>query len=92
MNATATTQTQIGFDEARKAIFAGMAKAHALWVLLRDEHQRDGYALKPMPWEGSGEYQHVSFSDGRRGFVRLPSDKRLPPVERIALLSQGVRA
>ncbi|TGR81218.1 hypothetical protein EN866_35435 [Mesorhizobium sp. M2D.F.Ca.ET.223.01.1.1] len=73
-----STQTQTGFDEARKAIFAGKAKSHALWAILTDEHQRDGYALRPMPWEGSGEYQWVSFDDGRSGFVRLPADKHLP--------------
>lgn len=72
------TQSQIGYDEAKAAIAAGRAQAHALWVLLRDEHDRDGYALQPMPWEGSGEYQRVSYDDGRNGFVRLPDHKHLP--------------
>jgi len=67
-----TERTHAGFDEAVQAIVAGNAKAHALWVLLSEPSARDGYALKPMPWEGPGEYQHVSHDDGRTGFVRVP--------------------
>lgn len=67
-----------GFTEARDAIALGRARAHSLWVLLSDEHQRDGYALRPMPWEGPGEYQHVSYDDGRAGFVRVPVDDGRP--------------
>ena len=37
---------------------------HPLWVLLADEHERDGYALKPAPWEGPGEYQRVTYEGG----------------------------
>lgn len=37
---------------------------HPLWVLLSDEHERDGYALKPDPWEGPGEYQRVTYPGG----------------------------
>jgi hypothetical protein len=67
------------YREAKKAIAEGRATGHALWVLLSDEHQRDGYALKPIPWEGAGEYQHVTFDDGRDGFVRIPGvDPSLP--------------
>lgn len=65
--------TRTGFDVAVAAVVAGTAKAHSLWVILSKESERNGYALKPMPWEGSGEYQHVSFDDGRDGFVRIPS-------------------
>jgi hypothetical protein len=60
------------YAEAAKEVFGGRAKAHALWVLLSKESDRDGYALRPMPWEGSGEYQHFSFADGRDGFVKVP--------------------
>lgn len=67
-------QSRIGFDEAAAAIRAGKAEPHSLWILLSDEHERDGYGLKPMPWEGAGEYQRVSYSDGRDGFVRIPAD------------------
>jgi hypothetical protein len=66
------------YDEAATAIAKGEAEGHALWVLLSDEHQRDGYWLKPMPWEGPGQYQHVSFNDGRAGFIRVPGCKSLP--------------
>lgn len=38
---------------------------HPLWVLLGAESARDGYALKPSPWEGPGEYQRVVYPDGR---------------------------
>lgn len=67
-----------GYDEASRAIAAGQAEAHALWVLLSDEHERDGHWLKPMPWEGPGEYQRVSYVDGRNGFVRMNGWKSLP--------------
>lgn len=72
---------QVGFDEARAAIHAGTAMAHALWCLISDEHDRDGYALKPSPWEGSGEYQRVHYSDGRDVLVRIPDDRSLPTNE-----------
>lgn len=64
--------------EAMVAIRAGTAKAKALWVLLSDEHERDGYALRPLRWEGPGEYQHVEFDDGRNGLVKLPFGVSLP--------------
>lgn len=67
-----------GYDEAAQSIRAGKAQAFALWVLLTNESERDGFHLKPMPWEGPGEYQHVKYDDGRDGFVMLPSGKRLP--------------
>ena len=66
------TAGRVGFDNAKASIATGDAKAHPLWVVLANEHQRDGYALKPMPWEGAGEYQRVSFDDGRDLFVRIP--------------------
>lgn len=74
------TQTGIGYEEAVRAIAAGHAKGKALWVLLSDERERDGHALRPSPWEGSGEYQRVSFDDGRDGFVRVPTGRRSLPV------------
>lgn len=72
------TQTTIGYTEAKAEIAAGRARAFALWVLLSEESARDGYALKPAPWEGSGEYQHVTFDDGRDVFVRIPENRSLP--------------
>lgn len=60
-----------GYATALEAIHGGRAEAFALWALISDEHQRDGYALRPIPWEGPGEYQHVRYADGRDGFVRL---------------------
>ncbi|WP_320196262.1 hypothetical protein RMR10_004450 [Agrobacterium rosae] len=57
-------------EETREAIARGDAQAHALWVLLSNETDRDGFWLKPLEWEGSGEYQRVSFRDGRNGFVK----------------------
>lgn len=76
---TTASQTQIGYDEARKAVLSGKARSHTLWTIISDEHQRDGYDLQPLIWEGPGEYQHVSFDDGRRGFVRLPEAGRHLP-------------
>jgi len=76
--------TTAAYHQAAKAIAAGEAEAYALWVLLSDEHQRDGYGLKPMPWEGPGEYQHVKYGDGRDGFVRIPGCKSLPCTNRFA--------
>jgi hypothetical protein len=70
-----------GYETAQEAIAKGEATGHALWTLLSNESDRDGYALKPMPWEGSGEYQHVSFADGRDGFVRIPCGKRSLPTD-----------
>lgn len=65
-------QTREGYDAAKAAIAAGTAEARALWVLLTEEDEREGYWLKPMPWEGSGEYQAVHYNDGRAGFVKIP--------------------
>lgn len=76
-------ETEQGYKDVCQAIAAGQATAHSLWVLLSAETDRDGYALKPMPWEGSGEYQRVEYSDGRDGLVRVPADGAfLPRVER----------
>ena len=81
-------QTAIGYKQAVDAIAARTATAHALFVLLSSEHDRDGYWLKPSPWEGPGEYQRVTFEDGRSVFVRLPDHRSLP----IAPLSPAVEA
>lgn len=75
------TSLHVGYDTAAKAIAEGRATAHALWALLSDEKQRDGYALRPMPWEGPGEYQHVTYADGPNGYVRIPADKRSLPTD-----------
>lgn len=72
MSAAQHTPGRVGFDGAVDAIVAGQANAHALWLLLSSESDRDGYWLRPMPWEGSGEYQRVSYKDGRDGLVRVP--------------------
>lgn len=65
-------KTDIGYQEARKAIMERRAVPHALWILLSNESDRDGYALKPNPWEGSGEYQHIEI-DGEYGrLIRIP--------------------
>lgn len=56
-------------EEVNQAIELGNAKAQALWVILTDERERDGFALKPFKWEGPGTYQRVIFRDGRDGFV-----------------------
>lgn len=47
-----------------------VTKRFSLWVLLTTPADRDGYALKPLIWEGGGEYQHVVLSDGREGFIK----------------------
>jgi hypothetical protein len=62
----------------REAIAHGQAEGYALWVLLKQESDRDGFWLKPLVWEGPGEYQHVAFLDsGKHGFVKI-TDKSLP--------------
>lgn len=60
------------YDEVVAELARGEAQAHELWVLLHDERDRDGFWLRPMPWEGPGEYQHVTRADGRNGFVMIP--------------------
>lgn len=66
------------YDEAARAIAAGHAIARSLWVIVTDEHQRDSYALRPMRWEGPGEYQHVVFDDHRGNvLVKLSGRKSL---------------
>lgn len=67
--------SRAGYDEAIRAITEGRAEPRALWVLVKDERTRDGYALKPDPWEGSGEYQHVEI-DGRSRLIRLPDNAK----------------
>lgn len=72
-------QTQVGFDTASAAIKAGHAKPRQLWLLLAAQSDRDGYALRPFPWEGPGEYQHVWYDDERGSvLVRLPDHLHLP--------------
>lgn len=63
-----------GFNAAVDAIERGEACACSLWLMLCDESERDGYALKPQPWEGRGQYQRVEYTDGRSVLVRLPDD------------------
>ena len=74
-------QGRAGYDEAVREIAAGRAKPRNLWVLLSAESQRDGYALKPAPWEGPGEYQFVEFMNNSWRLVRLPENaKRLSSI------------
>lgn len=75
--------SESGYKEAARAISAGRASAAALWVILSEESQRAGCMLKPMPWEGPGEYQRVTYADGRDGFVRLSDDGTSLPVRRV---------
>jgi hypothetical protein len=75
---TTKMNSRIGYDAASEAILEGRARPHALWLLLGDESDRNGYGLKPCPWEGAGEYQCVSFADGRSLLVRLPDHRHLP--------------
>jgi len=77
-------ETVTAYDRTAIAIAKGEAHGHALWVLLFDEHDRNGYALKPIVWEGAGEYQHVSFTDGRDGFIRIPDGKRDLKITKVA--------
>lgn len=77
MSAGHTPDALPAFDGAVAAIISGDAEAHNLWVLLSHESQRDGYALRPMPWEGPGQYQHIRYKNGRAGFVRLPDGRGL---------------
>ena len=66
----------MNFDEALNEVRAGRAKAHSLWILLSDERERDGYALKPETWEGPGEYQRVSRNGDSLGvLVRIPTGR-----------------
>jgi hypothetical protein len=69
------------FEAAWLAVHAGIAEARALWILIDDEHERDGFWLAPMPWEGPGNYQAVYYRDGRAGLVRVPGDGQSLPTE-----------
>lgn len=69
-------EARAGYDEAKAAIWAGAAKPKALWVQVGRQDQRDGYALRPNPWEGPGEYQHVAFDDDYCRLIRLPDGAR----------------
>ena len=64
--------------EAAREIEAGRAHGHALWCVLRSPEQRDGYALRPAVWEGSGEYQRVHHRDGRDVYVRIAEGTAFP--------------
>ena len=69
------------YEETAAAIELGKATAHCLWISIGEENARDGYALKPMPWEGPGSYQRVHFADGRDGLIRIPDLKPSFPTD-----------
>jgi len=60
-----------GFKEAKLAIEAGEAHAHALWEILKEPTDRDAYMIRPLPWEGPGEYQYVHFHDGTHRYIKV---------------------
>lgn len=68
---------QFTFSGAQDAIKAGQASAHALWMLLSDEKERDEFGLKPAVWDGAGEYQRVVYSNGADVLVRVPFGESL---------------
>lgn len=68
---------KLDFTTALEEIAAGRAQAHPSWVLLHGEHDRDNYALRPEVWQGSGEYQRVTHSDGRSVLVHIPFGSKL---------------
>lgn len=72
-------KAKTAFEKAAADIKAGRARGHALWILLGAESDRDGYALKPSPWEGPGSYQHVSVGDDLGYLVLTPGDGRSLP-------------
>lgn len=76
--AQAPAATYTGYEEARTAIRRGHAIGHALWLGVATKEQRDDFHLRPDPWEGPGEYQRVTFNDGRDVLVRLPCGMSLP--------------
>lgn len=48
-----------------------------LWIIMGDPHDRDGYALKPIAWEGGGQYRRVRLANGRDGLLK-DGGKHLP--------------
>lgn len=62
----------VGFDQAVREIVAWRAAPCSLWMILGAESDRDGFALRPAPWEGPGEYQAVEWTDRRTTLVRVP--------------------
>lgn len=76
-----TKATTNGYNEALKAIEEGRATGHALWVLIGKKSDRDGYALKPSPWEGPGSYQRVTIDGNPYRLVRIPSGSRSLPTD-----------
>jgi len=68
----------MNYATAKHEISNGKLVSHSLWMLIKSEHERDGYALKPATWEGSGEYQHVSKAGESLGFlVKVPFGQSL---------------
>ncbi len=67
----------MNYEIAKKEITAGKLQPHALWILISDESERDGYALKPAAWEGPGEYQRVAAGDDLGFLVKLPAGANL---------------
>lgn len=74
------------------ALEAGTARVRHLWVILRDEHERDPYRLRPAVWQGTGEYQAIEFDDGTDCLVKTPDGHRWPmtPGERAAMEARPV--
>jgi hypothetical protein len=77
-------KVETAYDKAVAAIAKGIAAGHALWVVIGDESQRDRHWLKPAPWEGPGQYQHVSYIDGGHGLIRIPDGKKNLHIEPLA--------
>lgn len=83
-----------GWLNACQEIADGKAVASALWTLLSKESDRAGYALRPDPWEGPGEYQHLERPNLTGCFVRLPDFRPLPtsPAQARTVLAQAARS
>ena len=45
------------YDQAMNEVNNGRGEARALWILVLNETERDHFALRPLTWEGSGEYR-----------------------------------
>jgi hypothetical protein len=55
------------------------------WFALRAESDRDGYNLKPLLWEGPGEYQRYAIWDETGVLVKVDSSGRVSEAARAAL-------
>jgi hypothetical protein len=69
-----STTRRLTATNAIEAIRSGAAHGHQAFALLANEHERDAFMIRPLAWDGPGEYQYIHWADGRHFFVRMPDE------------------